>query len=340
MACFQSAYSTPLSRRSLIAAGVAAVGAGTLAATGQTQAASPTTIRAGTLAFGTGHWMLATIIANGFDTALGIKVENTLLASGDAARIAFLGGSVDTIIADILFSARLKSEGKPVRFLPYSTTEGALVAPAASPIRAVADLAGTSIGVAGGPLDKSWLLLRAEALRTAGLDLAKAARPVFGAAPLLGAKVESGELDCGLLYWSTCARLEAKGYRRVVGVEDIEGRLGASGKLALGGYLLKADFDRTALIAFAKALRRTDELLASDPKAWDPLRPLMQAPDEATFDALKAAFIRGIPKKPRDAEIADTQAFYAIVAQLGGPALVGEATTLPADLYVDQVVYG
>ena len=108
-----------------------------------------------------------------------------------------------------------------MQFLPYSTTEGALIAPAASPIRGAADLRGKSIGVAGGPLDKNWLLLRAGALRTAGLDLTKDARPVYGAAPLLGAKVESGELDCGLLYWSICARLEAKGFRRVLSTEDV-----------------------------------------------------------------------------------------------------------------------
>ena len=66
----------------------------------------------------------------------------------------------------------------------------------------------------------------------------------------------------------------------------------------------------------------------------------MQAPNEATFVALKQAFLRGIPKKPRAAEIADAQAFYAVVAKLGGAALVGDATSLPADLYVDQAVYG
>ena len=170
--------------------------------------------------------------------------------------------------------------------------------------------------------------------------LTKDGRPVYGAAAVLGGKVESGELDCGLLYWSICARLEAKGFRRVLSTEDVAAALGAAGKVALGGYLLKAGFEQTALVGFAKALRQTNELLATDPKAWEPLRPLMQAPDEATFEALKAAFIRGIPRKPRAAEIADTQAFYAIIAKLGGAALVGDATSLPADLYVDQAVYG
>ena len=325
-----------LSRRALLA------GAATLAATpalGPARAAVPS-FRVGTLAFGAGHWEMATITGRGIDKAAGLAVENVPLSSSDAARIAFLSGSVDTIISDLLFAARLKAEGTGLLFLPHSTTEGALMAAAGSSIRTVEDLKGKSIGVAGGPLDKNWLLLRADALKSSGVDLGADSRPVYGAPPLLAAKVESGELDCGLLYWGACARLEAKGFRRVVDVEQIAAALGASGKVALGGFIIKPGVDPATLAAFAKSVRRADDLLEGDPAAWTPLRPLMQAPDEATFEALKQAFLRGIPKKPRAAEIADAQAFFAIVAKLGGPALVGEATSLPADLYVDQAIYG
>ncbi len=303
-------------------------------------AAGPATFRVGLLAFGTGDWEMATITSHGLDTAAGMKVEAVPLASNDAARIAFLSGSVDAIISDLLFAVRLKSEGKALHYMPYSTTEGALMVAASSPIKSVADLAGKSIGVAGGPFDKSWLLLQAEAMKTAGLDLMKVARPAFGAPPLLAAKIESGELDCGLLYWSSCARLEAKGFRRVVEVEQLADTLGAKGKVALVGFLVRPGVEQATLAGFGKAVRAADDLLASDPKAWEPLRPMMQAPDEATFEALKSAFLRGIPKKPRAAEIADAQAFFEIVAKLGGASLVGEATSLPADLYVDQSVYG
>jgi hypothetical protein len=66
----------------------------------------------------------------------------------------------------------------------------------------------------------------------------------------------------------------------------------------------------------------------------------MQAPDQATFDALKAAYIRGVPRKPRAQEIADAQAFFSIMARLGGSALVGPSTSLPDDLYVGQSIFG
>ena len=294
----------------------------------------------GTLPFGTVNWAVQTLVQNGFDRANGISVEGVPLSSMEASRVAFLSGSVDTVVNDLLFAARLKAEGKAILFLPFSSTEGAVMVPGASPIKSIADLKGKSIGVGGGPLDKNWLLLRAAAKQEAGLDLVQDAHPVFGATPLLAAKVESGELESGVLYWNYCARLQAKGYRQLVSVEEIAASLGAKGKVALGGFLFQASAKASTLVAFAKAMRQTLTLMETDPGVWAKIRPLMQAPDDATFEALKTAFLRGVPHKPRDEEIAETQSFYAIVAKLGGTALVGNATSLPADLYVDQAIYG
>lgn len=321
------------SRRAVLAGAAATIVAS------RAWADEPPAFRVGTLPFGTVHWEIQTIIDNGLDKAAGIRVENVPLASNEAARIAFLTESVDTIVNDFLFAARLKSEGKPVLFLPNSTTEGGLMVPAASPIKAIADLKGRSIGIAGGPLDKSWLLLQAAAAKQ-GLDLKTAAHIVYGAPPLLALKVESGELDCGLLYWSTCARMQAKGYRQVFTVEDIAAGLGAKGKVALNGFLFRGDAKPAILKSFAKAIHAGQDTLARQPEAWAKIRPLMEAPTQATFEALKDAFVRGIPRKPRDEEIAAAQSLFAIVAKLGGPDLVGKSNSLPDDLYVDQSVYG
>ena len=54
--------------------------------------------------------------------------------------------------------------------------------PAQSAIRELTDLKGKKLAVAGGPLDKSWLLLQALA-RRAGMDLRKQATVVYGAPP-------------------------------------------------------------------------------------------------------------------------------------------------------------
>ena len=326
--------STPSFSRRSVLAGTAV----TLLAP-QAYAGDRPVLRVGTLPFGAVHWEIATILDRGLDKAAGLTVQDVPLASNEAARIGFLSGSVDAIVTDLLFAARLRSEGKPITFLPYSTSEGSLVVKAGSPIRTIADLKGRSIGVAGGALDKSWLLLQAAAKKQ-GLDLARDARPVFGAPPLLSLKLESGELDAGLLYWTYAARLAAKDYRTVISVEDLAETLGAKGRIAFVGFVFKDNVPEATLAAFGKAERQAEALMAADPAVWMKLRPLMNAPDDNTFAALKDAFLRGIPRKPRDTEIAEATAFYATLAAIGGQALVGKATTLPAGLYVDQTVYG
>ena len=61
----------------------------------------------------------------------------------------------------------------PVTWIPYSANIGALMVKGDGSVRALPDLKGKRIGVAGGPLDKSWLLLLAYGREAAGIDLAK-----------------------------------------------------------------------------------------------------------------------------------------------------------------------
>ncbi|MGO8609719.1 ABC transporter substrate-binding protein, partial [Rhizobium johnstonii] len=82
------------------------------------------------------------------------------------------------------------------------------------------------------PLDKNWLLLRAQAKDAAGIDLEHAAEIAYGAPPLITLKLEQGALDAALTYWTYCARLEAKGFRRLVGAEDIMHALGVAGDVS------------------------------------------------------------------------------------------------------------
>ena len=52
-------------------------------------------------------------------------------------------------------------------------------------IATLADLEGKRLGIAGGPLDKSWLLIQALAKERDGVDLAAISEVVYGAPPLL-----------------------------------------------------------------------------------------------------------------------------------------------------------
>ena len=208
--------------------------------------------------------------------------------------------------------------------------------PGDSPVKSLKDLAGKRLGVAGGPLDKNWLLLRAQAKDAAGIDLEQAAEIAYGAPPLITLKLEQGALDAALTYWTYCARLKAKGYRQLVGAEDIMHALGVPGDVALIGYLFQ---DATvkekpaAVAAFARASRAAKDMLASDPSTWQIVRPLMAAEDEATFEALKHDFLAGIPRRSTAEERADAEKLYAVMARLGGARLVGKGDALPPDLY-------
>ena len=71
------------------------------------------------------------------------------------------------------------------------------------------DLKGKTLAVAGGPLDKSWLIVQGAALRD-GLDLKTEASIVYGAPSLLAAKARQGEFAASLNFWNFCAELEAE----------------------------------------------------------------------------------------------------------------------------------
>lgn len=321
-----------LSRRAVIAA--AALGC--LAP--RAARAEADVIRLGSLPFGTSTWEAAVIKARGLDAANGFRLDAVKLAGNDAARIGFIGGQVDCIIGDLLWAARLGNDGQPVRFVPYSTSEGAVMVPEVSPVRTLKDLAGKRLGVAGGPLDKNWLLLRAQARDAAGIDLERESEIAYGAPPLITLKLEQGALDAALTYWTYCARLQAKGFRRLIGAEDIMHALGVAGDIALIGYLFQKPtvLDKPAAVAgFVRASRAAKDMLAADPSTWEIVRPLMAAEDAATFEALKRDFLAGIPRRGIAVERADAEKLYAVMSRLGGERLVGRGAGLPPDLYYD-----
>ena len=149
------------------------------------------TVRIGVLKFGTVNWELDVIRHHGLAEAEGIRLEIVELGSKPATTVAFQAGEVDAIVSDWIWVSRQRHEGRDFSFVPYSTAVGALVVPANSPIGSLEDLKDRRVGIAGGPLDKSWLLLRALAQQRHGMDLGAAADEVFGAAPLLTKQVVS-----------------------------------------------------------------------------------------------------------------------------------------------------
>src|SRR6266567_4147477 len=195
----------------------------TLAA--QTSATAADRIRLAVQRTGTLAWELDVIRAHGLDRKFDLAIETIELASTEAGRIALKGGSADLILSDWLWVARERGLGDTLTFHPYSSTLGAVMVPPQSSIRTVSDLKGKKLAVAGGPIDKSWLLLQALARRS-GLDLKKEATLAYGAPPLLTQKALQGEHDATLTFWNFCAELEAKGFKRAIAMDEVMKGLG------------------------------------------------------------------------------------------------------------------
>jgi NitT/TauT family transport system substrate-binding protein len=104
-----------------------------------------------------------TIDHYGLDAANGFDIAVQGMAGSSAAQVALQGGEADLIVSDWIWVARQRAAGMDYVFLPNSKAVGGLMEPAESAATTLADLRGGKIGVAGGPLDKSWIILRAYA---------------------------------------------------------------------------------------------------------------------------------------------------------------------------------
>lgn len=291
---------------------------------------------------GTFAWELAVIRAHGLDKQANLSVQVLELASPEAGKIALRAGNADIVVTDWLWVSRERGLGAKLTFYPYSSALGAVMVPAASPVRTLADLRGRKVAVAGGPIDKNWLLVLAS-LKRDGIDLKSDAKIAYGAPPLLTAKMRSGEMDATVNYWNFCAVLEANGFRRVAGIEDLLPKLGAKGRAAMIGYVFdekwaNANHDKVA--RFIAMTRAAKELLSTSDAEWEKIAPLTGAPDAATLRAYRDRYREGIPRRPIADEEADARILYRVLAEIGGRELVGPAPELDSGTFYRAIPGG
>ena len=294
--------------------------------------AQPRILRLGMQEFGTAQWEIETIMALGLDVAHGLDLQIRPLADSRAGQIALQAGEVDVILSDFVWVSIQRSEGNLVTMVPHSLAVGGLMVGADSGIASVADLKGKSIGVAGGPVDKSWVTLQAYYHKLTGGTLVDDVDANYGAPPLINELLASANIHAGLNFWQWNARSKVAGLTELISVADMLAELGVSEQPPLLGWTFSEETAATrhdAITAFLDASFEAKAVLQSDDAAWDRLRELMgAADDDALFAQLRDDYRAGIVTSYDPARMGAAAEAFALMAEYGGSELVGETGTL------------
>ncbi|MEZ5660344.1 MAG: ABC transporter substrate-binding protein [Burkholderiaceae bacterium] len=296
-------------------------------------------MRVGLLQYGTVNWEIDVLQRHGLDERHGISLQVVPLSSTNAVTVALQGKAVDIIVSDWLWVNRLRAGGRDYQFFPYSLAVGGLFVRPDAGINGLADLVGKKLGVAGGPVDKSWLLLQAFARRQ-GIDLRQQVEPAFAAPPLLNRLMLGGDLPAVLNFWHYGARLQAAGMRPLIDVRQMLAGLGVDEPVPMLGWVFSGAWAAEhpqALRGFIEATYEAKQLLGNDDAEWQAIRELTRAEDDATLALLRDGYRRGMPaalvQNGRDA----AARVFEILASEGGESLVGPAATLMPEVFWDGV---
>jgi NitT/TauT family transport system substrate-binding protein len=310
-----------------------------LAATQIGECRGAETIRLAVQKTGTFAWELAVIRARGLDREADLSLQVRELASPEAGKVALRAGDTDIIISDFLWVSRERALGAALTFYPYSAALGGVLVSGTSAIKSLADLKGRKLAVAGGAIDKNWLILQAS-LKRENVDLKRDSTILYGAAPLLAASMLSGEADATVTYWNFGAALEGKGFRRLASIQDLVGNLGAKGPVAMLGYVFDESWgraNRNALARFIAVTRHAKEILSTSDSEWDRIAALTGASDVATLHAYRDRYREGIPRRAVNDEEADARTLYRALVDIGGSDIIGPAAELDPGTFYHQV---
>ena len=293
-------------------------------------------LRIASLKFGSFSWLLETIRAEGLADKAGLQIIIVDVATNQAGPVALLSGEAEVIVSDWTWALRQRSLGEYVKFAPYSSALGALMVAPDSPIKTLADLKGKKLGVAGGAIDKSWLLLRAYSKKELGADLADMVYPSYGAAPLLTEETRSGRLDAILNFWTYAARLHGDNYRTVVDMDTVLKGLGIDPVPSLVGFIWREGTEAkkpAEIAAFLSVVEQGNAVLATSDAAWDRIRHLVRPESDAEFAAVKAYYRAGIPRPWTGAETRSAEKLTHLLVDVGGAQLLGSDTQFDPKLF-------
>ena len=289
-----------------------------------------TVVRIASLQFGTVNWLLDVIKHHQLDKKYGINVTIVPVASKNAAAVALQGNAADIIVGDWFWVSRQRANGRLFQFAPYSTASGGLIVSPKHNIQSLKDLKGKKIGIAGGKIDKSWLLMQAYSLKTIGEDLNDYVQTIYGAPPLLNALLEQNKIDGVLTFWHYQARLRAQDYHTVIDIKNVLAALDITSNVPINGWIFAqnwGDNNPKARNGFLNAANEATQIMKNSEQEWQRLKTLINE-DDKTLAQLKNGYRSGIPHQFTEKEKLDAQKLFQSVAEIGGSELVGKSTTI------------
>ena len=297
----------------------------------QAQTGERPSVRVAVLQFGTVSWELDVIEAHGLAAKEGVDLEIVKLGSKRATSVALQGGAADVIVTDWVWVSRQRHNGWRFSFVPYSTALGSVMVRPQAGITSLEALRDQKLGIAGGPVDKSWLLLRAATKRDLGTDLESWVEPTFAAPPLLNELLLRGELPAVLNYWHYSARLRAAGMNELVSMEAVLRTLGVTVPLPMIGWVFDetwAESNLAAITGFLRASLAAKRILLESDAEWVRLEPMLKVSDERGLRELRDAYRAGIPRRFDAVQRQAVERVYEILVKQGGAELVGPNPTL------------
>lgn len=294
-------------------------------------AAEKMKLKLAVLAFGTVNWELNTLKNQNLLADADFELEIHPVANTQAGKIALQSGAVDMIVSDWIWVSRQRSSGSDFTFYPYSTTAGALIVAENSAINSLQDLAGKKLGIAGGELDKNWLLLQALVKQQQQLELNNSVEKVYGAPPLLNQQLLHNRVDAVINYWHFAARLEAKGYKQLINGKEILQQLGIQEQVPTLGYVFNrqwAEQNKQTVSHFLKTTQLAKNLLCQSNEAWQANIQLTKAKDTVTQNTLRERYCAGRISQWGNNEQLAAAKIYSLLRKFSNNKLTGNIKTI------------
>jgi len=288
-------------------------------------------VRVGVLKYGTVNWEIAVIKHYQLDKKYNFNLEVMPLSNKNSSAVALQSKAVDIILGDWLWVNRQRFNDKNYTLVPTSIASGGLYVAGDSRSKSLNDLTQTKIGVAGGSVDKNWLLLQSYAQKKYQLNIKDNAEIVFATPPLLNRLMQRNDVDAAINFWHYNARLSANGYKLLVSVPEMLAELGITNKVPLLGWVFEQEWaieHNQKLTAFLQASKEAQQLLLLCDEEWQRIRPLTKAENDNVFIALKNEYRTRLLDKFGSEEIKASKKIFSVLAEQGGRDLVGKATKL------------